>query len=1004
MDSLAQEKQRQWEARRAARAQSRSRPARTSSATAATQPADTAATETISQADPHSHRARYVPRARTARREDTRQSPEPTSRPRSRQAVSAAAAVEPALEEGYPQPRPPSQDRSRINSLPRKSSLKDSKPVQPPLADVRPQEVSEADYSAPPERPLDQSQRMPLNTQPPQPVTEAVPVATPELPKESQEQQNATTLPAALSSDRPTESPIPSSTSGFTVKQGQTANFPTVALRAVEKRGFKSEPALYRVKGRRKFHVTSVSVSPVEMSSSDVYILEIPFAQAIVRPKDNGTDFEEVRASLFVWYGSGSGMVKKARGKEVAYRMREKDWRLKAEIVEVWVVAERNLAQVRFWSSFPRSEEWGGGILTSLSKDFRIADDLEYEKNCELSLTLYGVNDDDEFVPIASGKDLSMKVINSGACFVLESKAEAVFVWMGRTSTELSKEAANKFANTMAELSKAKVIVERDLSESVLFMEKFQDWTDKVSIEVVAPRNIKAKDKTRAEFDRGAYVKASDKIDVYHMLNPPKGIASWERQADGSTEKIDVGGPPPKEIDRRKLDLKSWMAIGTELVDITDKQHGVFFSGDCYLFLYRHTMGREGNEKEVAIVYFWIGDDSKATEAGTIAHAAVDLERKHDARQVRVSQGHEPEHFLSIFRPVTHKKGEPYDPIIVRRGVPSMVASTETALFRIGGCSETQVQAVQVAWNVSSFDSASVFLVVSKNSSALWVGSGAFDFELTNGRKVAAMICGEKPLEQFNEFEEPSDFWQKFGVNQGEPALHSYASCQYLQAKRKYVQSFKRRLWKVSHVFNGGATIEHIEPFAKTDLNDANVYILDGFFEIFVWIGHKAQDSHKDVKLALGTAIEYAEYAQGKEISRGDFAEKVPPVWMVHEGEETPEFKACFLAFDDGAEDLGTGASWQYFTWLQEEIRKKKVGGQSPRPERAKAVLEVIETGIFSVEDVRAKKLPIGINPATAELHLSDSDFMSLFGIDKEAYNAHPNWKRVELKKKAGLF
>ncbi|KAJ3127777.1 hypothetical protein HK100_009556 [Physocladia obscura] len=807
----------------------------------------------------------------------------------------------------------------------------------------------------------------------------------------------STTSVNAQSSSTPSFSASPS----FTIKQGQSPLFPTVALRRVEKRVFRSLPSLFRIKGRRKYHVLSVAVSPIDMSSNDVYILETPLPEPIIRPKNSGDDFEEIRAVLFVWYGSGSGMVKRARGKEVCFRIREKDWGLKAEIVED---KENTLEQIRFWASFPKSEEWGGDILRTLAIDCNIADDLEYEKNCDSNLTLYGLNEDGAFIKIAGGRDLFTSIINSGTCFILNSTGECVFLWIGRTSRDDVRELASEFANVQANSKGVQVQIERDLNESVLFMEKFQDWTDKVSIEVAPPKNIAAKDKTRKAFDRGAYVKAAEKIDVFHMLNPLKGIASWERQADGSTEVIDVGGPPPKILDRRKLDLKTWVAVGSDLVEVAD-HGGVFYSGDSYLFLYRNMMGYDGNEKEVAIVYFWIGDDTKPTEAGAIAHAAVELERKHDTRSIRVSQGHEPEHFLSIFRPVSQKKDEPYDPIIIRRGVQSMLESADKVLFSIGGIAENQVRAVQVVWNVASFNSSSVFLITTNDSGVIWIGNGACKYEIDAAWRTAHSILGDKPIEEVEESREPRNFWKQFGVENERNIRTLYASEPFLSQKSKYYDHFKRRMFKVSHVFNGGATAEHISPFTQTDLSGANVYIIDGFFEIYVWVGHKAKEQYKDIKLALSTAIEYSEYVRQQEVIRLDYdnTKSQVPVWIIHEGEETFSFKSCFSVFDDGLTDFGNGSSNLYFTWLQEEISKRRHLGK-PRAELAKSVLDIIENGLFSVDAVRSKNLPLGVNPATAETHLSPDDFKKLFGVDLVAYSAFPAWKQVEMKKKAGLF
>jgi villin 1 len=48
--------------------------------------------------------------------------------------------------------------------------------------------------------------------------------------------------------------------------------------------------------------------------------------------------------------------------------------------------------------------------------------------------------------------------------------------------------------------------------------------------------------------------------------------------------------------------------------------------------------------------------------------------------------------------------------------------------------------------------------------------------------------------------------------------------------------------------------------------------------------------------------------------------------------------------------------------------------------------------------------LPKGVNRTKLEQHLNDSDFFDVFGMDRQAFYCKPQWKQLELKKKANLF
>ncbi|KAJ3070647.1 hypothetical protein HDU98_006325 [Podochytrium sp. JEL0797] len=846
------------------------------------------------------------------------------------------------------------------------------------------------------------------------PTKKTSPSPTPLSNREKEHHQSLKPATSSVTKPKPSPSaePVPKPVPATNTKSQPLASSPLPPKRSQspQKRVFRTAPSLLLVKGKRKFHVTSIAVTPSSLSQNDVYVLEVPLLTPVTTLKLTG-DTEEIRAVLYIWCGSLSGKVKRAKGKEVAYRMREKDWGTKAEIVEVVESQDDTKQQKQFWRALLGSES--ASIQRDVALNCSIADDLEYEKSMDAKLVLYGLNDAGVFAPVSTdGKTLSVKLINSGTCFVLECKGEFVYLWTGRGSNEDVREAGQAFANDLSLANGTTLIPERDLSESVLFLEKFHDWTDKVSIEVKQAKNIAPKDKSRAAFDRGAYKPAAAQVCIRDMFTPPPPPASWERQADGSFEVVDVGGPPPVELDRGKIGLKVWMAVGSEIVEVEKAEEGVLFSGECYLILYKHLMGREGNEKDMAIAYFWIGDNSKMTEQGTIAYAAIDLEKTHNARQVRVAQGHEPEHFLSIFRPARTEHAPSstsfIPPLVIRRGSKSSASGSAKTLYCIAGSSDKEVRAVQVAWNIANFSSAAVFLVVMEDGGGmLWVGDGAHGYEREGGLNVANRLCGGESIQEIHEFCEPPGFWDQFGLENNQSPRGLYASVPYLLQKAKYTGNgtFKQKLWKVSHVVNGGATAELISPFTQRDLHETSVYILDAFFEIFVWVGRHAHASHKDIKLALSTALEYAEYAQQQQHLRLEYEKQRDQVrvWMIRDGHETLEFRSCFGAFDDETKDLGSVGSFRFFNALLESSNGRYAG--PPKAEYAKTVLEKIEKGVYSVEELRNKDaLPFGVDPSNVERHLSPDDFKKLFKTDLSTYQSYPAWKRLDLKKKAGIF
>ncbi|KAJ3283092.1 hypothetical protein HDU79_009423 [Rhizoclosmatium sp. JEL0117] len=431
-------------------------------------------------------------------------------------------------------------------------------------------------------------------------------------------------------------------------------------------------------------------------------------------------------------------------------------------------------------------------------------------------------------------------------------------------------------------------------------------------------------------------------------------------------------------------ELTVWM-VGSEAVQLPTEEHGIFYSGECYLLLSKRETGNT--------VFLWVGDDSNKTDLGALVHSSS----SGGTGQVRVKQGHETMRFLALF----NSDESNIQPLIIRRGCRSPLNSLAKTLYVISGQSAQKVRAVQVAWNIANFNSSAVILAVTEDGGGiLWVGDGAHGFEREAGLKVASRLCSEKAVKEIQELCEPPGFWTQFGLGVDQSARAMYASVPYLMQKAKYTSDFQRRLWKLK----SGESIE-MSPYTQQDLQEDGIYLLDAFFEIFVWVGRAVKHSYKDIHNALTTSLDYAKHVQKIQPVRLEYEKSRDElrVWMIRDGHETLEFKSCFVAFDDAVKDLGSEYSFRYFNSLLEASRNRYPG--RPRAEYAKGVIERIERGIYSVDALRDKeRLPVGVDIENLERHLADEEFLRLFKTDIETFNGYPSWKQVEMKKKAGLF
>ncbi|KAJ3218179.1 hypothetical protein HDU67_006441 [Dinochytrium kinnereticum] len=748
--------------------------------------------------------------------------------------------------------------------------------------------------------------------------------------------------------------------SNSTHQRAVSASLPTSSpTKIIPSASIQRETALYRLKGKRRMYFSRVPFSVSSINSSDVFILEVAAQPVPPSPVRGGSGAGLGTGMLYVWVGAGAGKVKKAKALEVANRIRDKELRRKADI-EIIDEEDESRRHLEFWQLIDPALS---SIPKAVSKVAEDGDDIEFERKMDASLVLYGLREEsEEFSVVApSGKSLTSRLMNSGGVFILEFKSVAIYLWNGRHSSEVDRALGAQYAQQLCQpVSEEKAIpvyLERDAGESVFFMELFPDWSDGVTIEVKAPRNVQVKDKSRYVYDRGGFSRpAVTRLDVSKMLRPPPPPASWERQADGATLE-DPGGPLPLHADLGKMMLNVFVAAGSELVALPDSEYGYLYSGDAYIFHYRHLKGREGNEKESLIVYSWVGDLSKGTEQATVAYNAAQMEKSYGCRHIRISEGHEPPHFLSIFKPSLSDsdKKNTYSLVIIKRGPRTITSPKDRALFHICSMSSDTLRAVETKWKASSLYRGSCFVACLKDRVYAWSGSGCFEFERDYARQVAAKVSNGRNIEVIEEGKEPSHFWQKLAGKDG-----------------------------VKNDESDYGSAEEVSPFAQSDLNQNSIYLLDAFFELYVWVGSEARSNYKDIRLALQTALDYAEHAAKEQKSRklADGISAGSGVWLVRSGEETYGFKACFVAFDDGLDEYPGG----FLDIIKRTGSLKAKKRLKPKAESVAALLEKMESSIYSLDELRKKDdIPLGVDPA----HL-----------EQETFKKYPAWKQSEMKKK----
>lgn len=687
------------------------------------------------------------------------------------------------------------------------------------------------------------------------------------------------------------------------------------------------EPRLFRVKGRRTPLVRQMpAIAWQHFNRGDVFII----------------DTNDV---IFVWIGSGANSMEKLLATRVAIQLRD----------------EHNAVSIVFVDDgkemeLPESERLLLGVYLDLSPTARQAvkknagDDQQVERFERSTLKLYQCSDEDgtyKVVEVKSGP-LFQSDLNSNDSFIIDNGALGIWVWVGKKASPKERVEAMRNAYGFAKKKQypnhtpVSRVVEH--GEPVEFKALFLNWTDK-DITAAKPQfnrtNSVNNNKTKP---------VATKLDAASLHATPSLAAETQLVDDGSGETV------------------IWRVHQSQLIQVPNSLHGVFYGGDCYLIHYKYSaIGRESH-----VLYYWLGLHSSVTEHTAVAFHTVAEDEKLDgiATQVRVVQGKEPPHFLAIF------KGR----MITLLGDHNESFPSKY-LLQVQGNRMHNARAAQVPFRMSSLNSNDVFVMVNGSSCYIWCGKGSTGDEREMAKSIALKISGPEFVVVY-EGQEKEDFWSTIGNK--EP----YANDKRLAEPSNPVPA---RLFHCSNA-SGSFKVEEVLNFHQIDLVPEDVMLLDAWTSIFIWVGYKSNKEERTSAIQL--AFDYLR-------TDPNGRDEKTPIIQLKQGHEPPNFTGFF-------------GSWDIHLWESdksfEEVRHE-LEGQKPvlqvELKLTNGVHDFDECKKYPIRDLLPKdpeKLPESVDPLHKELHLSHPDFITAFGMKYEDFAQLPKWRQENLKKAAGLF
>ncbi|CAF3541406.1 unnamed protein product [Adineta steineri] len=830
-----------------------------------------------------------------------------------------------------------------------------------------------------------------------------------------------------------------------------TENFAEINLRKIDRSSlatFGFEPykdiMLMLIKGRR--HCSLRLVNPIfdSINEGDCYLLITP-------------------SKVFAWLGHYANTLEKAKTMDIMdFLKQHRDFGLRSEVKYFVLDQANDDTETDIYAEFTDILHGDDENFKTLDS---VIDDDYYEANVMELNRVYRL-DNDMLIPLDDFcfRSLSVKILDPNEVFVFDFGSE-VYVWNGKyadkTKRNVGLQLAQQLWNDPYDFSECLINPFDPLDdkseagnqtgskrpvwcvfgkqnqnvETLLFKGKFYDWPG--DLKELKPINDAANNVNRIPSARRP-------PSIVEMLKPAdvnKMLAKQDTPVNMILEQSNLGRGKhwydPVELrghDVQTISLNLWHVSENERHELDNSSYGQFHTDDVYIIRWRYklvasgfhsiktgqaSMRKTDTGRDRVAYWIWQGINASPNEKGLSALMTVFLDEE-KGPHIHVIQEHEEATFLQLFDGTLT--------IHLGKRNQSNQKKNNWHLYVFLGEIDVENHWWELNIDTTNLRSRTSFLLINNadNFMLLWHGCGTTEEQKLLAHKSAMKLRTKRPDEfhfnsekefiEFTEMQEGNEtnvFWNAFN----EP-VHQRKYYSLLNVRSNKTLTTTMRIFHLSSLHGPFVAQEllyplrspkHISafPFTQSDLYDLQqpaLCLIDADTELYIWQGwNDLSDDEIDIQLnnanmqaggprdirfsaerrcAFRTAVEYCKTKTGS--STVDL-----PCSIVYAGLEPIDFINLFPKWT-----INMKAK------QQNQLEGKNLNQKDSVPDMLKDLCREQ----YTVEELRARPLPEGVDPSKIEFYLSDDDFQKEFHMTKDEYYALPYWKQTNIKKPLGFF